>query len=79
MAATDGNLQGRTAAITAALGRTVEAHAAEADEMAAVRQALLEANEENLRLHRKTLKALESLEREMERMKRSLKALGMAR
>ena len=78
--AEDGNgLHRETAALRAALERTVEAHAAETDGLAALRQVMLEATEHNLTLHRKTLKMLESIRREMERMKRSLRRLGTAR
>ena len=78
--AKDGNgLRRETAALRAALERTVEAHAAETDGLAALRQVMLEATEHNLTLHRKTLKTLESIRREMERMKRSLRRLGTAR
>jgi hypothetical protein len=77
--AKDNNVRVGTDGLAAALQQTVEAHAAEAEELAALRQAMLEANELNLQLHRKALDTLASMTREMERMRRTLKTLSTAR
>jgi hypothetical protein len=77
--ARDEDLRGQTATLRTALEQTVEAHAAEADQLAALRQVMLQAAEHNLALHRRTLAALDSMTREMERMRRTLKALATAR
>ena len=65
--------------VTAALGQSVEAHAAEADELVALRQALLQVSEQDLQLHRRTLKTVGSMRREIERLKRRLTKLAQAR
>lgn len=77
--AKDNNVRVGTDTLTAALQQTVDAHVSEADELAALRQVMLEANELNLQLHRKTLHTIESMTREMERMRRTLKTLATAR
>ena len=79
MARDDDDLRGGTAALKAALERTVEAHTAEADQLAALRHVMLQATEQNLALHRKTLQTVDAMRRELERMKRTLKALATAR
>ena len=75
----DQDLRGETATLRTALERTIEAHTAEADQLVALRQVMLQAAEQDLALHRKTLAALDSMRREMERMRRTLKALATAR
>ena len=77
--AKDNNVRVGTDTLTAALQQTVDAHVSEADELAALRQAVLQTNELNLQLHRKALHTIESMRREMERMRRTLKALATAR
>lgn len=65
--------------VTAALAQTVEAQAAQAAEIAALREVTLQAMQESLALHSETREVLGEMRREMEHMKRSLKALGTAR
>ena len=69
---------GETATLRTALEQTVEAHATEADQVAALRQAMLQAAERNLELHRSTLATLSAMRREVESMGRILKRLATA-
>ncbi len=79
MARKDSDSNSRRFAPVTALERAAEAHEAEVHELAMLRQVLLQTGEENLRLHRRTMKTIQSMRREMERFKRALKALGTAR
>ena len=62
-----------------AFERAAQAHAEQAQELARLRETLLATAQEDLMLHRRTLETLKSLRREIEHIKRKLKALGRAR
>ena len=66
-------------AIAGALERSAEARAAQVRELAELRRALVEAETENLKLHRTTLAALRDMQHELERVKRTLHSLATAR
>ena len=59
--------------------QVAEAHALQDAAMDQLRDALLAANEEDLRLHRQALKTITAMRKDLERVKRSLRALGTAR
>ena len=59
--------------------RAAGAQGLQAQGMEELRNVLQETNEENLRLHRQTLKTITAMRREMERVKRSLRNLATAR
>ena len=59
--------------------QAADAHALQAAAMDELRDALQAANEEDLRLHRHALKTITTMRKDLERVKRSLRALGTAR
>jgi len=61
------------------LHRSVEAHARQAERLGQLRRALLELGEQDVRLHKQTLETLDAMRRDLERMKRTLRALARAR
>ena len=56
-----------------------DAHALQAAAMDELRDALQAANEQDLRLHRQALKTITAMRKDLERVKRSLRALATAR
>ena len=68
-----------TPALAAAAGRAAEAHALQTAGMDDLRHVLQEANEYDLRLHRQTLNTITAIRKDLERVKRSLRALGTVR
>jgi hypothetical protein len=65
--------------LAAPLAQQVEAHAAQAQHMEALRRALLETSEQDLALHRKTLETIRTMQRELERVQRVLRSLATTR
>jgi hypothetical protein len=65
--------------LAALLGDAARARAEEAMALAELRRSLLAAAEQNARLHRETVAALDSVRRELLRMQRLLKSIASAR
>jgi len=65
--------------MAASLTLQAEAHAAAAQELARLREALAASGEENLKLHRQTVATIQAMQQDIERMKRTLRSLVIAR